>query len=676
MVGRPHKIETSAMSLTSVPVNALPITRVHVVSKTHLDLGFTRQAVGVVEEYLDLHIPRVIAVNRLLRDAGRTERLTWTLGSWMVHEYLERADARRRREFEDAIANEFVVWHALPFTVQTEFMTASLLRGALGLSKRLDTWFGRDTIAGKMSDVPGHTRAMVPLLAEADVEFLHVGVNSAINMPQVPPLFVWRDDASSTQVTVMYHPAYGGFYAPPGASDALAVVTTADNEGPPSMQGVIGNLRRLSRDYPSADTNASTLDAFARAIRPITSTLPVVREEIGDTWIYGIGSHPAKVRGYLALSRWYEAHETAAPEQEMRAFVRRLICVPEHTWGLDTILMPAGASLEQASFLADRAAGRYAMLERSWAEQEDYLGEAVKVLPTSELRHSAREALKQGPCTEIRSADSLANLDMAIDTASGALMRCVETDSEFSLLASPIGLIRYQSYGERAYANYLSRYVRQDWQKEWWVGPALGKPGLAAIHPWELREWLPTVVDIRNISTPAGDGLEVAVEFDIDDPDIAAGAPKGIRIRYIYQVSARQLHVEIFWPEKQPTRFPEAMWCGFEAPHSMASCHVTKLGRQVSVHDVVLGGSRTTHAIDGELRWSLPDGSRFEIASPDTPLVCIGEPRFLTDNAFAPSLGAAAHFNLFNNLWGTNYPQWVVGAGHHRFRATNLPAAS
>jgi hypothetical protein len=658
--------------LTSVPAGTPAITRVHVISKTHLDLGFTRQAASVVEEYLDVYIPRVIAVNRLLRAAGRNERLTWTLGSWMVHEYLDRADVSQRLEFEDAVAQEFIVWHALPFTLQPEFMTAALLRGALRLSQRLDGWFGRETVAAKMTDVPGHTRAMVPLLAEAGVEFLHVGVNGAINLPQVPPLFVWRDDDSGTQVTVMYHPAYGGFYAPPGVPDALAVEVSSDNEGPPSLQGVIGHLAQLSASYPAADTNASTLDAFARAIRPITSTFPVVTEEIGDRWVYGIGSDPGKVRRYLALARWHQAHDAQTSDQDMGAFVRRLVCVPEHTWGLDTILMPTGATLDQTTFLADRSAGRYAMFEDSWAEQERFLDEAVDRLPTDELRESAREALKQEPCTEVVTVDSLSGVEMAVDTASGTLLRCVDTGSGLSLLGSPVCVVRYQSYGDRAYADYLSHYVRRDQQQEWWVKPALTKPGLDAVHPWVLREWLPSVGDLRKISAGDRQGIEIAVDFDIDDPDIASGAPKGARIRYLYDLEARELHIEIFWPDKQPTRLPEAMWCSFEAPGPTATCHVRKLGRRVSVHDVVLGGSRTTHAIDGELRWTVPNGPGFEIASPDTPLVCIGQPRLLNDDAFAPSPGASVHFNLFNNLWGTNYPQWVAGPGRHTFSARRL----
>ena len=60
-----------------------------------------------------------------------------------------------------------------------------------------------------MTDVPGHTRAIVPLLAEAGIRFLHIGVNPASTPPRVPSLFRWRDP-SGVEVMVMYQRgAYG-----------------------------------------------------------------------------------------------------------------------------------------------------------------------------------------------------------------------------------------------------------------------------------------------------------------------------------------------------------------------------------------------------------------------------------------------------------------------------------
>ncbi|MGO8565506.1 hypothetical protein ACC743_40025, partial [Rhizobium ruizarguesonis] len=55
----------------------------------------------------------------------------------------------------------------------TELMSPDLFRAGLSYSQELDRLFGKTTIAAKMTDVPGHTLVMVPLLCEAGIRFLH-----------------------------------------------------------------------------------------------------------------------------------------------------------------------------------------------------------------------------------------------------------------------------------------------------------------------------------------------------------------------------------------------------------------------------------------------------------------------------------------------------------------------
>ena len=94
---------------------------------------------------------------------------------------------------EDAILAGDITWHGLPFTTHSELMDADLFRFGLSLSKELDNRFGKHTIAAKLTDVPGHTRGIIPLLADAGIKFLHIGVNPGSTVPGVPPLFRWQD---------------------------------------------------------------------------------------------------------------------------------------------------------------------------------------------------------------------------------------------------------------------------------------------------------------------------------------------------------------------------------------------------------------------------------------------------------------------------------------------------
>ena len=52
-----------------------PVRTVHVVAKTHLDLGFTASAAAVLRRYVDDFFPGAMAVADELRRRGGPERL-------------------------------------------------------------------------------------------------------------------------------------------------------------------------------------------------------------------------------------------------------------------------------------------------------------------------------------------------------------------------------------------------------------------------------------------------------------------------------------------------------------------------------------------------------------------------------------------------------------------------
>ena len=77
---------------------------------------------------------------------------------------------------------------------------------------------------------------------------------------------------------------------------ALAAAWQGDNTGPATSQQVAADFKQLQDKYPQAKILASTFDAFFKiANEPsIKAQLPVVTEEIGDGWLYGVPSDPLK----------------------------------------------------------------------------------------------------------------------------------------------------------------------------------------------------------------------------------------------------------------------------------------------------------------------------------------------------------------------------------------------
>jgi hypothetical protein len=81
---------------------------------------------------------------------------------------------------------------------------------------------------------------------------------------------------------------------------------------------------------------------------------------------------------------------------------------------------------------------------------------------------------------------------------------------------------------------------------------------------------------------------------------------------------------------------------------------------------VVRGGNRKLHAIDRYVAYR--DGrDHLFIESMDAPLLAPGQPSLLDFNNKPPPLKKGMHFNLYNNVWGTNFPMWYDEDARFRF---------
>jgi len=92
---------------------------------------------------------------------------------------------------------------------------------------------------------------------------------------------------------------------------------------------VLDIFQRTQAAFPGAEVFTSTLDNFTLALQAALPNLqlPVVTEEIGDTWAYGIASDADKVAEYRALLRMRTATAWKVQEAAYRNFSRLLLKV-------------------------------------------------------------------------------------------------------------------------------------------------------------------------------------------------------------------------------------------------------------------------------------------------------------------------------------------------------------
>ena len=105
------------------------VKKVHIIYKTHLDVGFTDLSANIFRKYDEKFIPKALATAEALNTPEKTQFI-WTVGSFVIDRYLETAPAPEREKLEEAIRRGWITWHGLPFTTHTELMDDSLFRYA------------------------------------------------------------------------------------------------------------------------------------------------------------------------------------------------------------------------------------------------------------------------------------------------------------------------------------------------------------------------------------------------------------------------------------------------------------------------------------------------------------------------------------------------------------------
>ncbi len=717
----------TASSLAEIPALAASadkaqspsaVKTVYVVTKCHLDIGFTDTERNVLLLYFDDYFPHAMSLAEDLRRERGEERYVWTIAAWMLYEYLEQASAEQRNRAERAIAAGDIAWHAMPFTWQSEMLDRYLIATSLKFSQALDRRFGKKTIAGKLTDVPGHTRGLIAPLVEAGVEFLDIGDNPGCKAPDVPAmqsagsrtsaeiealnlalipalvktglsakqaqqvileapyearpyLFNWRNPKGQ-QIAVLYHPlGYGSTVAIPGTDFAVSIRVRIDNSGPHSAGEVKAYYASLRQLFPGAKIVATDLSTVAAALQGVRSRLPVVTQEIGDTWIYGPASDPGKVARYRELCRlrleWLAKKKLESGGAVDLAFTSRLILAPEHNWGLSTghYLKHHDAYSPDQLSAARIVRPEFQKMDDEWVAKRRDMEIAVTTLPApmraeAHMRLDAlvpvapdiRDAKPLSPGAEIQAR----HFALALDPGSGAIMKLRDrkTGRDWASAAHPLACFRYQTFTSADFARFNAAYNTSKFAYN-----DFGKPGLDK-YPVESSTCL---AKIRSGSLEeSAQGTRILTELHVASPNEAAAHLMSCPNRLALEIwlpnddPAVFLNFQCF--EKRANRLPEAMWLSFSpiAPNSQG-WSLEKVDQPISPLDVIANGNRHLHAVTKNVNYR-DDQGRFTLETLDAPLIAPGQRSLLDFNNRQPDMREGVHVNLYNNLWGTAFPQW------------------
>lgn len=659
------------------------VQKIILVFKTHFDIGFTDLVQRVVRQYAGPMLQDVIETCRATEGLGPL-RYVWTMPAWPLWYISEHCEPELRPEMERFIEKGQIVWHGLPFTSHTDFCAPEEYVQGLQYARRLSERYGKlCTVTGKMTDVPGHGLMLPDLLDQAGIRFLHLGCNEFATPPMVPPLFFWQGPGGGRVLTMYSKGGYGTGLLPTEDWPFpvwMALMHTHDNCGPQSAEIILRMAEKAREAYPEAEIVCGSMDDFYRELAKCDlSGLPVVDKDLADTWIHGVGSYPAEIsqmrenrerarRLHRAhFTRWLQGEDPPSDSGPLWERYYEAVCLfAEHTWGADvkTWLGPDRV-YEKQDFLATRNTEPYRFMERSWQEQRRRAEESTRLLDRMEkqLPPSIRQSPELGRLTMrragMRTVVENHRYRLEFDGVSGQIELVYD-----KLLSAP--LLRSQD-GRGVFSYQYDRYGLED------INEFLRAYGYH-FTTWGIQDYgRENYPDCKHRRfSPVFTGYEInggSILFHYqtkDSPDLY-GDCRRLTLTVTLPAAGDTFDVELALEDKQATPFVESGSLIFPLAEEQAY----RLGKPGAVIDpetqIVSCANHALLNLEHEIT-ALGDNACLTVCAKDTPLVSIGAAGIYDyQKEFPRNRKNQLWFNLFNNMWGTNFPQWIEGDLRFRF---------
>jgi alpha-mannosidase len=758
------------------------VQKVVVVFKTHFDIGFTDLSSNVIQSYSTKMLPDVVATCSATQTNPQGQQFVWTMPAWPLVQSLRSGDVDPdvREQAKALIRSGQIHWHALPFTTHTDFCGLEEFIRGMYFSRQLSTAYGTWPTSAKMTDVPGHTRMLPSLLSKMGVKLLHLGSNPFSTPPAVPRIFQWEGPDGSRVVTFYNKGQYGSSLTPPDDWPFpvwLALMNTGDNQGPQKPEAIQAILDEAAATMPGVDIQFGTLDDFIEGIEAYTDILPVVRGDLADTWIHGVGSYPQEVgeiralrsqltdvEKALSLARLrdaIDAEEAAGIKKEIDEAFEACLLFGEHTWGMDVKKMGEDREFRKDRFLVLKETPLYRDMETSWAEKKARIRDAFELVERVRnavmLRMAGGERVGEGKeedvvvvfnglgwerdgwielSGEIAARESCLLTDAVTGVAartrtvlgkryvevcgvpamgakklqwtaaaseetvaeaaagSAALSAtpivaedCTLENSFYRLTVDPahgvisslfdkrtghewvqsgkdlpgLGQYRYDIHGDEDITEFMRQYAYRFYT---WGVIDFGRAGYP-VQPHEA--YVPSAFRVEIVRTPGAATLRMTAETAPESVERFGNASQ-VSLEITMYGDEPYIDLAFHMNGKQETPFVEAghLLLPFHLPNAKFAVH--KLGQVIDpASDIVKDANHALYCCD---RWvDISDGEKGMAVFPlDTPLFSIGGSGMLQFRREYEPSEPTLWFNLFNNSWGTNFPQWMGGDYIFRYR--------
>lgn len=718
------------------------VKEVIVICKTHFDIGYTHRVDEVVNYYQTSMIDNALKTMDGCRGLPEEQQFSWTLPGWVLSKVMDDWDGQttdRKQRLKQAIHSKQLVSHALPFTPISDIAGLEEMVRGLNFSSALNRTYGFPlSRSAKLTDEPSHTGALATILAHAGVKFLHIGCNPPSDHVKTPGLF-WWEGPDGTRVLTMYSSVYGTCYmsksgVPEGDDPRLginllpaedwdypiwpAIWMTGDNAGPPTAEQIQFMFENIKNKMPDVKVRMGTLDDFYDALMKENPEIPVVKEDMPDSWIHGIMCDPRGIqllretRSQIASAELFNTQLKAwgismpVIDKEIDRAYELLNLYDEHTWGGRGKVHAYGENFKNLS------PDSYAELEASWEDKTDYVRQAseiVKGITQKNWEVLARQVKNHGNslivCNPLPWARSgLVEVDgekMYVKNipASGYKVVPIKTKGEQKLLPFSVNFIENDFFkitfdkktgcisswiekagnrewidlsSEHRLGQYLNErftyeqtmdYVKKYQQVEKYFHEGLYKPKMISEKDVPYRAASPKQGNLQIYAN----GYTQTAELKMPS-DVVNHLPASV-LRVVLYKDQPYVDMEIIIHETEKDNWPEADWLCFPFKIDDPEFNVYRqLGVMNPKTDILSGSDRYMYAADQGVSITGKDGAGIFVCPIDHPVVSLGTPGCWKWSADYIPKNPVIYLNLFNNQWNTNFRYWYTGSWNSRVR--------
>jgi len=368
------KIEDKTIGTLSHKFKPVTPVTIYLLPHSHVDIGYTHVQ-DEVKRLQYQHIEDAIELAEQTKDYPKEAQCRWnTEVLWAPESYLRTADENKKKKFIDAVQKGIIGLDGMYANILTGLCSREEWTWMAEMIRKINDECDINIESAMISDIPGWSWSIVPMLAHSGIKYLSLGINQGDRIGHVrkelgDKPFYWVSPSGKDKILTWVHEqGYSAFHyiSKSGSSGGISVLEpvlinytnkladekypydlvplhyTIGSDNGPVDKYLSDNVKEWNKRYSSPKLVISTTADFFRAFeKKYGKQLPELSGDITPYWEDGAASSAYETslnrqtadKLTQAMNLFAQYAPEACPIDSFLYAWRNVLLFDEHTWG-------------------------------------------------------------------------------------------------------------------------------------------------------------------------------------------------------------------------------------------------------------------------------------------------------------------------------------------------------